>query len=516
MAKGNTALQKQRRQQRQQTLPRLDCPCGVTLLQTDANIYAHRKTTKHQDWEQTETGKQVLADIQMKKSSWITALKEWNEGKPAWCIPRKGTDLHKEVLALKVNHTLPVTFHEDKTDTIDVPTYTPPKPVVAPPKRRVVKATLPKEPTKTRMEEIDEQIKEEAKTGIYSVDYDLGWKPNTTEPVYSGATRSSQARDYKWILSLQSVPEHLDVNKLTEFIKTDKDKFRLELAASLLTKIPSWKPENTYTSVGENYNTKQKLGGVEPDVLKALADYQEFADEVNKVRGTPIRNITIQSKFYQDGRRTLTAEWTITKTYGRYTKTFPYFVREYQLTPEFKFIGGETIESIKEYIRRNENVVVEKAAKQERKKAADLRIPIQEKLDENIRQIADVRLTIRQLVGKANPYTAAYNAIVDTREYKALSKREAELEKESRKLYDALKVAEKQMKTARDTTEEGQKLLALRKEKKTLDAELQAKLRDYRKANSKSPPSNLFQSYTDRLVDIDTEIKALMKELRTK
>lgn len=31
---------------------------------------------------------------------WIDALKKWNEGKGAWCIPKKGTPQHAEVISL--------------------------------------------------------------------------------------------------------------------------------------------------------------------------------------------------------------------------------------------------------------------------------------------------------------------------------------------------------------------------------------------------------------------------------
>jgi hypothetical protein len=32
--------------------------------------------------------------------TWVQALKEWNSGKDKWCIPRKGSREHAEVLAL--------------------------------------------------------------------------------------------------------------------------------------------------------------------------------------------------------------------------------------------------------------------------------------------------------------------------------------------------------------------------------------------------------------------------------
>ena len=38
-------------------------------------------------------------------SNWITALKKWNEGKSSWCVPRKGTQGYKEIIAIM--ETLP-------------------------------------------------------------------------------------------------------------------------------------------------------------------------------------------------------------------------------------------------------------------------------------------------------------------------------------------------------------------------------------------------------------------------
>lgn len=31
---------------------------------------------------------------------WTDALKIWNEGKGTWCIPRKGTEAHSEVMKI--------------------------------------------------------------------------------------------------------------------------------------------------------------------------------------------------------------------------------------------------------------------------------------------------------------------------------------------------------------------------------------------------------------------------------
>ena len=31
-------------------------------------------------------------------NKWVSALKKWNEGKSKWCVPRKGSASHKEVM----------------------------------------------------------------------------------------------------------------------------------------------------------------------------------------------------------------------------------------------------------------------------------------------------------------------------------------------------------------------------------------------------------------------------------
>jgi len=33
-------------------------------------------------------------------TKWTDSLKQWNEGKPSWCMPRKGTQGHAEVLSI--------------------------------------------------------------------------------------------------------------------------------------------------------------------------------------------------------------------------------------------------------------------------------------------------------------------------------------------------------------------------------------------------------------------------------
>lgn len=518
--KGNTTLQKQRRQQRQQSLPKFECPCGTILTPTDANVYAHRKTAKHTLWE-TQTGfpsQQISSEIQMKKTTWIAALKQWNEGKPAWCIPRKNTPEHQEVLAIKLGQSPVVTFHPESTETITLPTIAP-EPAVK--KRRTIKVKLPTEPVDPLIA-INKQLEEETKTGIFSIDYDLHWRPKTTEQVYSAASRipNHQLMDYAYALGISDELTHLDVNKLKDFVKENENKRddpktrtyierRVKEARELIETIPAWKPQNYYSSRGVNYNTKKKLTNkdVDEDVLKALNDYQVFADEVNKLRGTPIRNITIRSKFYQDGTRNLTASWTIDRSFSEngkdYYRTHHYFVREYQITPEFKFLKGSTIESIKEEIRRTAE---EKAAKEKReadRKANDPRIPIKEKLDDLDRQVSDIRFKQRSLTSKHSYGTDAYKAVYQSDEYKALQTEERRLFTEKNKLETELKKVEKQLKAARDATEEGSRIVELKKQKKDLE-------KQYHK---NAMPYKDYKAQTDA---IDEEIKALNKILRSK
>ena len=40
-----------------------------------------------------------------KTSSWLLALKKWNEGNVMWCIPKRGSVEYDEVIALKNGFT---------------------------------------------------------------------------------------------------------------------------------------------------------------------------------------------------------------------------------------------------------------------------------------------------------------------------------------------------------------------------------------------------------------------------
>lgn len=71
--------------------------------------------------------------------SWVSALKEWNSGKETWCIPKKGTDAHAEVLAI---------IQRRKAQT-QAPPAPPPAPRPAPAKRnrRAARNQIPADET---------------------------------------------------------------------------------------------------------------------------------------------------------------------------------------------------------------------------------------------------------------------------------------------------------------------------------------------------------------------------------
>ena len=45
---------------------------------------------------------------------WVEALKKFNDGKGAWCIPRKGSREHKEVLSIMQGATLYTNTRSEK------------------------------------------------------------------------------------------------------------------------------------------------------------------------------------------------------------------------------------------------------------------------------------------------------------------------------------------------------------------------------------------------------------------
>jgi hypothetical protein len=228
-----------------------------------------------------------------------------------------------------------------------------------------------------RTEEINEQIKKELADGKVSVSYDLGWKPATKETIMSGGDRRREAGDYKWLLGLAETPDVMDLAKLQEIAdmkETEGNADKIRLAKELLMRIKAWRPLNAYFGSHSNYDVKK--GEEESAIKPALVDYKEFAEEVNKYRGTPIRNITYRSKFNPDGTRTMDMYWTITHRYfsegnKKYHETVtPYYHRYYQLEPEFKVLAGSTtVKAMKEEEEKEEAEKAKAKSEKETKKA---------------------------------------------------------------------------------------------------------------------------------------------------
>jgi hypothetical protein len=46
-------------------------------------------------------------------TTYAEALKKWNEGKSKWCMPKKGSDEHAQVLAIKEGKPVPKIDEEE-------------------------------------------------------------------------------------------------------------------------------------------------------------------------------------------------------------------------------------------------------------------------------------------------------------------------------------------------------------------------------------------------------------------
>ena len=242
-----------------------------------------------------------------------------------------------------------------------------------------------------RIADILKQIEEEKKAGQVSFEYDLGWSPETKLDLSSGGCRGVKF-DYERLIGFDKM---IIVEKIAPAIKKIKDEELFEIEKQLnkmdwsirnkrnndfvdlcdkrdgalrriswlngiLRNIEEWKPVNCYYGTSSTYNTKtHNVHRQDAVVEKALDDYKLFADEINKKRGTPIRNITIRNRINGDGSRTLEASWSIRKE----EYTYYYFNRNYQILPEFKFKDGISLESIAEEERK------EKEKKEAKKKA---------------------------------------------------------------------------------------------------------------------------------------------------
>ena len=282
---------------------------------------------------------------------WIDALKVYNAGK-MWCVPRKGTPEYDEVKKI-MNRTKPAEVEQRNVERREKSM----EQLKALDTRKKIEERREKEAsrdavavvkdTKTRevidrIADINKQIEDELKNEFVSFEYDLGWKPQTKETMRSGGDRGVKF-DYRDLIDRTS--EMIDVAKIKQRIKelgTGKEnENRVNRLNGILTNLKEWKPVNAYfDNYYYKYNTKEKsTERFDGAVKQALDDYQTFADEVNKRRSTPIRNIAVRQRINADGSRTLQASWDIQR--GQYD--YPYFVRQYEILPVFNFKEGATI-----------------------------------------------------------------------------------------------------------------------------------------------------------------------------
>lgn len=426
-----------------------------------------------------------LADTQMPEVGWIEALRRYNLGGTSWCIPRKGTEEYEKVMKIRKGA-------ED---------------VKPQPRRRTVKARIEEEkpepeqesqaevpmvaemPT-DRMEEIKEQIKKELAEGKVSVSYDLGWKPAHKEDYLSGGRRWYQAGDYQWVLGLTETPSVMDLTKLQEVAdmkETKETKDRIDLAKSLMARIKSWEPINAYFGYAGDYDIKKGKKVADESLQRGLDDYKEFAEEVNKDRGTPIRNITYRSKFNPDGIATMDMYWTITRRYNlwddtkKYHETITsYYHRYYQLEPEFKVLSGSiTVKAMKEEKAKEEAEKEKAKIEKEAEKEADPRTAIKKKLAEAEKRLHDAYSArgkmelelyrVMETTGFKDPYDAL------KREYEERQAIANQRRKEVEAVEKELRDVTKQMKKAKaGKTEKTEKEKEKEKEEAVFQEKFQA------------------------------------------
>lgn len=432
---------------------------------------------------------------------WIDALRRYNLGGSSWCIPRRGTPEYDKVMMIRKGaedvkpqprrRTVKVRLPEEKPEPepeaeVVVPTVKMDEPEPSKTNQESLKKmSVSKSKGMDRIAEIEKQIETELDAGVVSVLYDLGWKPETTDKVISGGERHTQARDYQYLMRLDSMPTTLDTGAVNKIIgDPNEPEWRREFAKMLLKNIVAWKPKNDYYSRSAYYNTKTKTGATD-ETKPALEDYQQFADKVNAVRGTPIRTITYNTQFEMNGTRTLMAYWSIVRhlfdevSQRGYDKEYQHFVREYQLTPEFKFIGGTTIKDI------------EKEVEDERKKEEMEKQKAEEKAKDPLAILREEYKAVNDLF-----YKTKYD-----------DPKKESIRQQRQDLDNKVKAIEKERKKTRESTEEGQKVKALQSEDKTL-------MRQQDKLTSWN--SDEYKSIERRREEIEKEIKALRQEMRKK
>lgn len=235
----------------------------------------------------------------------------------------------------------------------------------------------------------EHKIADELKEGKVSIEYELGWKPEDKNVVSAARRPERDISTYRYVLGLPSsdIITELDIHKLKEKVKelealkpetNSREDYKLDASKDLIKRIESWKPKDEYYGKEQNYHTEtKKYTEKDPsaNTKKAIDDYQEFADKVNKLRNSPIRNIYYTTVYRHDGTGGLSMYWRIvrSKTEVINGKTYDYvmplhkYVREYDIAPEFKFKSGASIKQVKEEL---EEEAEEEKKKEEKKKTA--------------------------------------------------------------------------------------------------------------------------------------------------
>ena len=314
------------------------------------------------------------------------------------------------------------------------------------------------------LDRINAQIKRELETGIVSVEYDLGWRPDTNETLKSGAVRYFQDTMYKFIIQPEGKVETISIPELEKFITENQYKDNentrtlASVAKDLIQEIKRWKPRNEYYGPTSTYNTKtKKHRDVDASILPAFQDYQAFADELNKTRGNPIRTIYYKSVFKPNGERTLELHWEITKEFQRtnmsgkteyFTRTYYHYSREYQIEPTFEFLRGTTVQSIRE---EEEEEKKKKEAEQKAKEDDPIR-----KLKKQIDELRDQRDKLHRKM---------YGIKFSKQEQEQAREEIKPIEKQLDEAENQLKKLEKEKKKAKELSDEGQRI-------KQIDAEL--------------------------------------------
>jgi len=360
----------------------------------------------------------------------------------------------------------------------------------------------------------EKKIKEELKDGKVSVEYELAWKPEDKN-VDSGARRSDRTiGDYKYVLGKSGDVKELDLNLLKERIKeleanTPQDKNKIEIGKEVLHDIETWKPKNEYYGQEQNYHTQtKKYTEKEPtaNIKKAIEDYQEFADTINKhIRKNPIRNIYYKTVYRPDGTGGLTMYWNVRRQVDKsskddvyYYRDDHYYVRHYDIAPHFKFTGGDTVKKVEEREEEERKKEAEEEARKKKaaeKKEADPRTAWKKEIND-LDDEFDKELKLRNRYTRGTPEFAKHEEVMD------------EIRRKQVKIKDKIREHEKQLKKEKSKTEEGAKIDALKKEKKKLENEYY-KL-DYKKDKERKT------EISERIKEIEAEIKELNKMLKNK